>query len=147
MARVVVAPTKELAAITTAKVKTDRLDARKLARLLAAGLLTGCWLPDEETRSMRRWLSRRAQLVRHLTRSKNEVHAAAMCNLRGRPPMSDVFGKGGRGGSAALLTPHAMNVTPSDGCLRTSTLVSQEIAILEVGDRQNARSPHRRSGG
>jgi transposase len=52
VARVVLAPTKELSAITTAKVKTDRLDARKLARLLAAGLLTGCWLPDEATRSL-----------------------------------------------------------------------------------------------
>ena len=33
--RVVLAPTKQLSAITTAKVKTDRLDARMLARLLA----------------------------------------------------------------------------------------------------------------
>ena len=41
-ARVVVAATKELRAITEAKVKTDRRDARTLARLLAAGLLTGC---------------------------------------------------------------------------------------------------------
>jgi transposase len=70
VARVVVAPTKQLRAITTAKVKTDRLDARTLARLLAAGLRTGCWLPDEGTRSLRRWLSRRAQLVRQRTRSK-----------------------------------------------------------------------------
>jgi transposase len=36
-ARVVVAATKELRAITEAKVKTDRRDARTLARLLAAG--------------------------------------------------------------------------------------------------------------
>ena len=89
-ARVVVAPTKELSAITTAKTKTDRLDAKKLARLLAAGLLTGCWLPDEDTRSLRRWLSRRAQLVRQRTRSKNEIHAVLMRNLKGRLPMSDV---------------------------------------------------------
>ena len=27
------------------RVKTDRRDARTLARLLAAGLLHGCWLP------------------------------------------------------------------------------------------------------
>ena len=44
VARVVVAARKELRAITEAKVKTDRRDARTLARLLAAGLLNGCWL-------------------------------------------------------------------------------------------------------
>src|SRR4051794_18391033 len=57
VARVVVAATKELRAITEAKVKTDRHDARTLARLLAAGLLHGCWLPDESTRALRRPLA------------------------------------------------------------------------------------------
>ena len=37
--RVVVANTRKLAAISQAKAKTDRLDARTLARLLAAGYL------------------------------------------------------------------------------------------------------------
>src|SRR5918911_242134 len=96
VARVVVATSKELRAITEAKVKTDRHDARTLARLLAAGLLNGCWLPDEKTRSLRRRLSRRAQLVRQRTRCKNELHAVLMRNLKGRPPMTDVFGKSGR---------------------------------------------------
>jgi transposase len=54
VARVVVATRTELRAITEAKVKTDRRDARTLARLLAAGLLRGCWLPDEQTRALRR---------------------------------------------------------------------------------------------
>src|SRR5215218_1428675 len=84
VARVVVAARKELRAISEAKVKTDRHDARTLARLLAAGLL------DEKTRSLRRRLSRRAQLVRQRTRCKNEVHAVLMRNLKGRPPMSDL---------------------------------------------------------
>src|SRR5436309_8271747 len=78
VARVVVAATKELRAITEAKVKTDRHDARTLARLLAAGLLHGCWLPDEATRALRRRLARRAQLVRQRTRAKNEVHAVLL---------------------------------------------------------------------
>ena len=137
VARVVVAPTKELSAITTAKVKTDRLDARKLARLLAAGLLTGCWLPDEDTRSLRRWLSRRAQLVRQRTRSKNEIHAVLMRNLKGRPPMSDVFGKGGRKWLAALELPRDERHTV-DGCLRHIDFVNGEIAILEREIAQHA---------
>src|SRR5215216_4790775 len=89
-ARVVVAARNELRAISGAKVKTDRRDARTLARLLAAGLLHGCWLPDELTRALRLRVARRAQLVRQRTRAKNEVHAALMRNLKGRPPMSDV---------------------------------------------------------
>jgi transposase len=64
---------KELRAITEAKVKTDRHNARTLARLPAAGLLNGCWLPNETTRSLRRRLARRAQLVRQRTRCKNEA--------------------------------------------------------------------------
>jgi transposase len=51
---VVVAARNELRAITEARVKTDRRDARTLARLLATGLLHGCWLPDEPTRALRR---------------------------------------------------------------------------------------------
>ena len=137
VARVVVAPTKELSVITTAKVKTDRLDARKLARLLAAGLLTGCWLPDDETRSLRRWLSRRAQLVRQRTRSKNEVHAVLMRNLKGRPPMSDVFGKAGREWLAELELPRDERLTV-DGCLRQIAFVNGEIAILEREIAQHA---------
>jgi transposase len=70
--RVVVASKRDLEAIARAKTKTDRLDARMLARLLAAGLLAGSWLPDEMTRSQRRRLARRAQLVRSRTRSKND---------------------------------------------------------------------------
>jgi hypothetical protein len=87
--RVVVATKRDLEAIAKAKAKTDQLDARMLARLLAAGFLAGSWLPDEMTRSQRRRLARRAQLVRSRTRSKNEIHAVLIRNLKGKPPMTD----------------------------------------------------------
>src|SRR3954447_6699208 len=45
---VVVSPTDT--GIRGARAKTDRLDARRLARLLAAGELDGVWMPDRETR-------------------------------------------------------------------------------------------------
>lgn len=47
-----------------ARAKTDRLDARTLARLLAAGELDSVWVPDRATWVMRRRLQRRGQLVR-----------------------------------------------------------------------------------
>jgi transposase len=71
VARVVVATRRDLEAIARAKAKTDRPDARMLARFLAAGLLAGSWLPDEGNREQRRRLARRAQLVRSRTRARS----------------------------------------------------------------------------
>ena len=82
--------------IRQARAKTDRLDARTLARLLAAGSLDAVWMPDEATWMMRRRLSRRGQLVGARSRAKNQVHAVLMRQLVGRPPCSDVFGIKGR---------------------------------------------------
>ena len=76
--------------------KTDRLDARTLARLLAAGSLDGVWMPDRWTWMMRRRLSRRSQLVWARSRAKNQIHAVLMRQLVGRPPFADVFGVKGR---------------------------------------------------
>jgi transposase len=137
VARVVVATRTELRAITEAKVKTDRRDARTLARLLAAGLLRGCWLPDESTRALRRRLARRAQLVRQRTRAKNEVHAVLMRNLKGRPPVTDAFGKRGRAWLAELELPGDERQTV-DGCLRQIDFLDAEIAILERAIAEHA---------
>jgi transposase len=126
-ARVVVATRNELRAITEAKVKTDRHDARTLARLLAAGLLHGCWLPDENTRALRR----------RLARAKNKVHAVLMRNLKGRPPMTDTFGKGGRAWLAELELPDDERQTVV-GCLRQIDFVDAEIAILERAVAEHA---------
>ncbi len=82
--------------ISHARAKTDRLDARTLARLLWVGDLDAVWTPDERTRVLRRRLSRREQLVRSRTRCKNEIHAVLMRRLKGRCPHSDMFGKAGR---------------------------------------------------
>jgi transposase len=44
--------------IARARAKTDRFDARTLARLLWVGDLDAVWTPDEPTRVLRRRLSR-----------------------------------------------------------------------------------------
>jgi transposase len=94
--RVVVANTRKLKSITEAKAKTDRLDARTLARLLVSGLLDEVWTPDERTRSLRRLTNRRERIVRARTRAKNEAHGVLSRNLCERPPVTDAFGKAGR---------------------------------------------------
>jgi hypothetical protein len=44
-----------------ARAKTDRLDARALAKLLWAGEPNGVWTPDERVRAMRRRLALKAE--------------------------------------------------------------------------------------
>lgn len=103
--RVVVANTRKLRSMTEAKAKTDRLDARTLARLLVSGLLEEVWTPDERTRTLRRLTNRRERLVRARTRAKNEAHGVLARNLCERPPVTDTFGKGGRRWLAGLQLP------------------------------------------
>src|SRR5207248_6382034 len=79
--RVVLANAKAVKGITQAGAKTDKIDARTLAKLLAGGFLPAVWLPDEQTRVLRRRVSARAQLVRQRRRAKNQVQATLMRNL------------------------------------------------------------------
>ena len=91
--------------ITQARAKTDRLDARTLARLLWSGELESVWMPDERCRVLRRRLARREQLVHSRSRAKNEIHAVLQRRLQGKPPCSDLFGVKGRRWLAGLELP------------------------------------------
>lgn len=71
--RVTVANTRKLPAITESKVKTDKVDAKTLCELLAAGFLPAVWAPDEFTRALRRRLQRRSKLVRSRTRARTSA--------------------------------------------------------------------------
>ena len=55
------------------RVKTDRLDSRKLARLLAKGLLKRVWVPSSEERFHRQVIRRRRQLVSDRVRAQNRI--------------------------------------------------------------------------
>jgi transposase len=116
--------------IRQARAKTDRLDARALAKLLWAGQLDSVWMPDERIRAMRRRLGRRAQLVRSRSRAKNEVHAALMRCLKGRPPASDLFGVKGRRWLAEQELPLAEHETV-DAALRQVDFLTAEIEAVE----------------
>jgi transposase len=116
--------------IRQARAKTDRLDARTLAKLLAAGELDAVWMPDARTRVMRRRLARREQLVRSRSRAKNEIHAVLMRRLRGRPPVSDLFGVKGRRWLSELELPLEETET-IDSALRHVEFLDREIAAVE----------------
>jgi transposase len=128
--RVVLANPKAVKGITRAGAKTDKIDARTLAQLLAGGFLPAVWLPDEQTRILRRRISARAQLVRQRTRAKNQVHAALVRNLKGKPPVSDLFGARGRRWLAAQDLPADEQETVA-ACLRQIDFLDREIALVE----------------
>ena len=125
---IVVSPTDT--GIRGARAKTDRLDARTLARLLAAGELEGVWMPDREIQVMRRRLGRRTQLVRTRARAKNEIHATLMRCLVGRPPFAEPFGPKGRRWLEALEL-RAEERESLDAALRQIEFLDSEIEAVE----------------
>jgi transposase len=116
--------------IRQARAKTDRLDARTLARLLWAGELDAVWMPDERCRVMRRRVGRREQLTRARSRAKNEIHAVLMRRLRGKPPVSDLFGVKGRKWLRELELPLEEAET-LESALRHVEFLDAEIAAVE----------------
>lgn len=125
--RVVVSNPLKTRAIAEAKVKTDKVDARILAQLLAADFLPGVWLPDERTQRLRRQVVRRAGIVRHRTRVKNQVHAILASPT---PPFSDLFGKAGRYWLAQQVLP-ADETASVEALLRQLDFAGQELGRVD----------------
>jgi transposase len=130
VARVVISNPQKTRAIAEAKVKTDKVDARILAQLLAADFLPPVWLPDERTRSLRRQVTRRAHLVRQRTRIKNQVHAILARNLAPTPPMTDLFGRSGRHWLSRQVLPADERSTVA-ALLRQLDFHGTELAVVD----------------
>jgi len=79
---------------------------------------------------MRRRLARREQLVRARSRVKNELHAVLMRRLKGRPPVSDLFGVKGRQWLRSLELPEEEDETVKAG-LRHIEFLDTEIEQVE----------------
>jgi transposase len=129
VARVIVVSPNDTG-IRQARAKTDRLDARTLAKLLAAGSFEGLWMPDERTRALRRRLQRRSQLVKARTRAKNEVHGALIRRLVPKPRVSDLFGLAGRRWLERLELPAEERETV-DSALRQIDFLERELREAE----------------
>jgi transposase len=127
--RIVMANALQVRLIASAQVKTDKVDARKLAHLLRANMLPSSHIPDRATRDRKEVLRQRMFWVRQRTRVRNRIH-----RLLGRqhnlamPQVSDLFGRKGR---AAL---NALQLAPPD-----DVLLSQQLAMLDVLGQQIAQ--------
>jgi transposase len=125
---VVVSPTDT--GIRGARAKTDRLDARTLAKLLGSGELEAVWMPDRRTQVARRRLQRRSQLICARSKAKNQIHATLMRQLIGRSPHSDVFGKKGRRWLGELELPVEERESV-ESALRQIEFLDAEIEAVE----------------
>jgi transposase len=129
--RVTVSNPMRTRAIASAKVKTDKIDAKVLAQLGAADFLPEVWAPDELTRALRRRVAHRSSLVRQRTRLRNQIHAVLARNLI-EAPMTDVFGQGGRVWLASVQLP-AHEREQVDSNLRMHDVLDGEIELVERG--------------
>ena len=101
--RVVMTNPLHVRLIAAAQVKTDRVDARKLAKLLRANILPASHIPNRATRLRKEVLRQRTFWVRERTKVRNRIH-----RLLGRqrglsmPQVSDLFGRKGRAALSKL---------------------------------------------
>src|SRR5215813_676151 len=65
-------------AIASAKIKTDKLDAAKLANLLRGGYIAECYVPDRRIMDLRELVRHRTSLVRMRTKLKNKIHSIVL---------------------------------------------------------------------
>lgn len=106
VARVVIANPMQVKAIAHARVKTDKVDAKILAQLHAAGFLPEVWSADDATLNLRRLVSERVATVRTIRRLKSRVQAVLHANLIPKYA-GHLFGKNGRRWLAKAPLPKA----------------------------------------
>ena len=117
--------------IAEAKIKTDKVDARTLAKLLRADMLATCYVPNEEQRSRRELLRHRLRLVKTRTEVKNRIHS--LLDKHGlRMPHKTAFSKK----SVAWLQEQSLDFM-DDAILRS------DLVILEAVETQIRRIEER----
>jgi transposase len=138
--RVELAHPKELRAIATAAVKTDRIDAKVLANLARLDFLPTSYAAPQGIRDLRLNMRHREWLVRQRTQAKNRIHAVlASYNLV--CPLKDLFGAQGRAfldEVLATLRPTAQRVVADNLSLvdHLSDQIEALEADLELSDEQ-----------
>ena len=131
--RVVVSDPLRTRAIAEAKIKTDKVDAEVLVRLLASGWLPEVWVPDDRTLIFRQQVAHRARLVQQQVRLKNRVHGILHRNLVLGCPRSDLFGKAGRRWLERQVLPtlQSHERVTVEATLRELDLIGDELATIE----------------
>jgi len=75
--KVLVAHPLAVKLIANARVKTDKQDVFRLARLLAGGLIPEVWVPPQPVRELRTLIAHRRRLIQMRTMTRNRLHSLA----------------------------------------------------------------------
>src|SRR4030042_1115249 len=86
VARVEIANAGQLPWINKSRVKTDKHDAIKIAKLCAAGLIPQVWVPPAYIREARCLLAHRRRLVGIQTMTRNRLHSLLHRHMLELPP-------------------------------------------------------------
>jgi len=124
--RAVVANSLQVKWIANAAVKTDKHDAVRLAKLLAANLIPEVWVPPPHVRELRALMAHRHALVKQRTAVKNRLHSV-LHRQQINPPSGDPFAAHNRDWWLAL------DLSPTER-LR----IHQDIATLDHVEQQLA---------
>lgn len=122
--------------IAEAQIKTDKIDARKLALLLRLGVVPSCHIPNRQTRDRKEVLRQRAYWVRQRTGLRNRVH-----RLIGRqhdlamPQVSDIFGKKGKEALNKAVLPE-----PDSMLLKQDLVVLNQLDAVIKADEENIKA-------
>ena len=109
--------------IADATVKTDRLDAKRLAHLLRTGMLAESYVPEDEIRELRDLVRTRKSLVEERTAEKNRVRA--VLKRTNNTYDSELFGPNGREFLAELSLSNA-----------DRTIIEAHLAVIDELDEQ-----------
>jgi transposase len=93
--RVEVANAGKIALIANTRVKTDKHDVMKLAKLSAAGLIPEVWVPPQPVRELRMLMSHRRRLVKVSTLVKNRMQSL-LHRHHLVPPTGEAFSQANR---------------------------------------------------
>jgi transposase len=124
-----VANALKVKAIASAKIKTDKIDARILGQLLYAGLIPEVHIPSKEVRHQKDILRQRCWLVKLKTMLKNRIHSIIFRNHIELPTVSDLFGVKGKKLMEALKLPE-----PDNGILQ------QDLALYDFVNDQVSKT-------
>jgi len=131
VARVALVDTYRFAIIATSKKKTDKADARALARFLKLGHLPEVPVPSEQVRKLRHLLQARETLVGMATKLKNMGHAALTRNGVALP-RSAFASAGSRRRLAGREDLAEADRAILDSALRQLAAVEAEVSRLEA---------------
>jgi transposase len=141
VARIKLADSRQLLWIAKARLKNDKIDARKLANLERTDLLPEAYIPPRVIRDGRELLRYRISRVHDRTSVKNRIHGL-IDKLGITHGYTDLFGKAGMTFLKALsLRP--VYRTELDGYLRTLAHLTEEIELVTKEIKQTIRQDPR----